>query len=56
MFDEPVPEFIKSGNDSAAADHSKYCKELNKKINELKGKPQRRFTAMERYKQECQAK
>lgn len=56
MFDEPVPEFIKHSDSTAAATHAEKCKALNKKINDLKGKPQRRFTALERYKLECQGK
>lgn len=32
---------------------SEHCKELHKKIDELKGKPQRRYAAAQRYKAEC---
>ncbi|MBV1928067.1 MAG: hypothetical protein KUG81_00940 [Gammaproteobacteria bacterium] len=56
MFDQPVPEFIKQSDSTAAGDHAKYCKELSKKVDELKGKPQRRSTALEIYRRECQGK
>ncbi len=31
-----------------------YCMDLSRKIDKLKGKPQQRFTMMERYKAECE--
>jgi len=34
---------------------SKYCAELSKKIEKLKGKPQQRYAASQRYREECTA-
>ena len=52
MFEEkpnPIFEKPKSGGDGKA----EYCKALQAKIDKLKGKPQRRYTAIQRYNDEC---
>lgn len=38
----------------AAADHGERCEALRREVDALKGKPQRRMTAMQRYEAECQ--
>jgi len=54
MFDNPTPDYVKSSKDTQSEQQAKHCKELSRKIEALKGKPQRRYAAAERYKQECQ--
>jgi len=50
MFGDEAPSF-KPQNDSSA--QSERCQELLREVDNLKGKPQRRITAQERYEAEC---
>lgn len=54
MFDKPTPDYVKSTKDKQSEEHARHCKELSRQVEALKGKPQRRFAASERYKRECQ--
>lgn len=50
---KPDPLYDYMNQDSATTNNEKYCAELSKKIQELKGKPQRRYAAQQRYDLEC---
>ena len=47
------PIYSSSPSISKNAAQSEHCKKLYKKIDELKGKPQRRYAAAQRHKAEC---
>lgn len=53
MFKDPEPKKQEAPQAAATDEHAKHCTALRKQINELKGKPQRRYAASERYKLEC---
>ena len=56
MFDQqPNPVFQQDKNESPDEERARHCKELSRKMEKLKGKPQRRFAVSERYKLECQS-
>ena len=55
MFGDPDPIYQEKTRDTAAAEHDEHCKQLRRQIDELKGKPQRRHAASERFRLECQA-
>lgn len=50
---KPEPMYDYMNKDSAPANNDKYCADLSHKIEELKGKPQRRYAAQQRYDLEC---
>jgi nucleoid-associated protein YejK len=50
---KPDPLYDYMNEDSAKPNNEKYCAELSQKIQELKGKPQRRYAAQQRYDLEC---
>ena len=47
------PIYSSSPNIQKGAEQSKHCADLARKVEALKGKPQQRFAASERYKMEC---
>ena len=47
------PLYSSSPGISKSSKQSEHCKELRQKVDELKGKPQRRYAASQRYKAEC---
>jgi hypothetical protein len=47
------PMYSSSPKINRNTDESKHCTELAKRVEALKGKPQQRYAASERYKQEC---
>ena len=53
MGSEQKPIYSSSPGISGNSVRSEHCKKLYKKIDALKGKPQRRYTAAQRYKDEC---
>lgn len=56
MFDQkPNPVYQQDNRETLADERDRHCKELSRKIEQLKGKPQRRYAAAERYKAECQS-
>jgi len=52
---KPDPQYDFMNKDSASADESqsKYCEGLSRKVEELRGKPQRHSAALQRYEYEC---
>lgn len=50
---EQKPIYSSSPSISNNSAQSEHCKELHSKIEALKGKPQRRYAAAQRYKAEC---
>lgn len=52
---KPDPQYDFMNKDSASADdsQSKHCEELSRKVEELRGKPQRHSAALQRYNYEC---
>jgi hypothetical protein len=54
MFGDPDPIYQERKSDTATEEHSKYCQQLRRQMEELKGKPQRRHAIVERYRLECQ--
>lgn len=54
MFGDPEPSWKGGSTENAIEKQSRHCNALLKKIEELKGKPQRRYAASERFKMECQ--
>lgn len=50
---KPDPKYDFMNKDSAPANNNQYCADLSRKIEELKGKPQRRYAAQQRYDLEC---
>ena len=55
MFGDPDPIYQEKSPDRATAEHEEHCRQLRRQMDELKGKPQRRHAASERFKIECQA-
>ena len=47
------PIYSSSPGITGKSKQSDHCAELARKVEALKGKPQRRYAAAERYKQEC---
>ena len=47
------PIYSSSPSISRETDESRHCTELAKRVDALKGKPQQRYAAAERYRQEC---
>lgn len=54
MFGEPDPIYQEKTLDTTTAEYEENCRQLRRQIDELKGKPQRRHAASERFRQECQ--
>lgn len=52
---DETPAFLQQGSQSSGDDINDHCTKLKKEYDSLKGKPQRRWAAKERYKAECQA-
>ena len=55
MNKEAQPLYSSSPRIESGEERSKHCTKLAKQVEELKGKPQRRYAAAQRYKQECGA-
>ena len=55
MSKDAEPLYSSSPRISSSEERSENCKRLAKQVEELKGKPQRRYAAAQRYKQECGA-
>lgn len=53
MSTENKPIYSSSPNINKGAAQSEHCTELYKNMESLKGKPQRRYAAAQRYKMEC---
>ena len=53
MFGEPEPLFEPGSAGGSAEALAKRCKALSQRAEALKGKPQRRYAALERYRLEC---
>ncbi len=54
MFGDPDPIYQEKTTDSTADEQAEHCKQLRQQMEELKGKPQRRWAVSERIKLECQ--
>lgn len=54
MFDHTDDKSDLTTSPARAADRSERCAELARQVDALKGKPQRRFAASQRYEAECQ--
>ena len=54
MFGDPDPVYTESVTKDPAQEKADYCNELRKQMDELKGKPQQRNAAVQRYQLECQ--
>ncbi len=54
MFGDPDPIYQEKTLDTTAEEQSEHCKQLRRQMEELKGKPQRRWAVSERIKLECQ--
>lgn len=55
MFGDPDPIYQEKTLDTTADEQNEHCKQLRRQMEELKGKPQRRWAVSERIKLECQA-
>ena len=53
MFEEEPNVLSPKEQPEAEDEQQKYCKELSERIKKLKGKPQRRYAAIQRHKAEC---
>ena len=53
MFGDTDPVYMESGKDTAADEHADLCKQLRRKMDELKGRPQQRNAVVQRYRLEC---
>ena len=53
MFIEQSPKSPQVIKTTPTDEHAKHCQALSRKVDQLKGKPQRRYVAAERYKHEC---
>ena len=55
MKKDAEPLYSSSPRINSGEERSEYCTKLAKQVDELKGKPQRRYAAAQLYKQECGA-
>ena len=53
--EEKAPAFMQQESQKNGDELTDYCEQLRREYDSLKGKPQRRWALMERYKAECQA-
>lgn len=54
MFGDTDPVYSERARDTTARQQAERCTQLREEINSLKGKPQRRNAAIQRYRLECE--
>ena len=54
MFGDPDPVYAEPAKNDPAREKADYCNDLRRQMDELKGRPQQRNMAMQRYELECQ--